>query len=234
MNRKIVNKIRFVFEELLPPIIRDSIIFKYIVKYFYRSDKEHETLKENILNFTDEQYTKYYKAMPEIQGETDNSEDCINFINEKIIPNDVFDVGCGRGLLLERIRKKNKNLNLYGAEIFKSEKLKIREEKFNLKIYEIKIENLNSIDKKFDTVICTHVLEHVLNIRMAYKNLKKICKDTLIIVVPKERPYKYTFNGHLHFFPYEWSLVNILRPEPNSFSIKNINRDFVYIEKIKK
>ena len=86
MNRKIVNKIRFVFEELLPPIIRDSIIFKYIVKYFYRSDKEHETLKENILNFTDEQYTKYYKAMPEIQGETDNSEDCINYINKKIVP----------------------------------------------------------------------------------------------------------------------------------------------------
>ena len=234
MNRKNINKIRFVLEELLPPIVRDSIIFKYIVKYFYRSDKEHETLKENILNFTEEQYSKYYEIMPEIQGETDNSEDCIKLINEEIVPNDVFDVGCGRGLLLEKIREKNKNLNLFGSEILKSKKLKIREEQFNLKIYETKIENLNSIDKKFDTVICTHVLEHVLNIEQAYQNLKKMCRDTLIIVVPKERPYKYTFNGHLHFFPYEWSLINMLKPKPNSFSIRNIQRDFIYVEKIEK
>ena len=81
-------------------------------------------------------------------------------------------------------------------------------------------------------MICSHVLEHVLDINLAYQNLKKICKRRLIIVVPKERPYEYTFNGHLHFFPYKWSFINIIRPE-NRFLIKELKRDFVFIEKIK-
>jgi len=54
-------------------------------------------------------------------------------------------------------------------------------------------------------------------------------------VVPKERPYQYTFNGHLHFFPYYWSLINTLRPDKkNKYKITNIKRDFLYIEDIKK
>jgi hypothetical protein len=28
----------------------------------------------------------------------------------------------------------------------------------------------------------------------------------VIVVVPRERPYKYGFALHLHFFPYAWSL----------------------------
>ena len=86
--------------------------------------------------------------------------------------------------------------------------------------------------KKYDTVICSHVLEHVLDINLAYTNLKKICKKRVIIVVPRERPYEYTFNGHIHFFPYKWSLINTIRPK-NKFLIKDLNRDFLYIENLK-
>ena len=57
----------------------------------------------------------------------------------------------------------------------------------------------------------------------------------MIIVVPKERHYQYTFNSHLHFFPYDWSLINTLRPDKKSkYKIINIKRDFLYIEDIKK
>ena len=38
MKRENTNKIRFVLEELLPPIFRDSFIFKLIVKFLYRDD----------------------------------------------------------------------------------------------------------------------------------------------------------------------------------------------------
>ena len=52
MNRRTINFIRFILEELLPPILRDSILFKYLVKYTYRNDHTHETLRENILNIS--------------------------------------------------------------------------------------------------------------------------------------------------------------------------------------
>jgi len=232
MNRILINKIRFILEEFIPPIIRDSLIFKYIVKYFYRSDKLHENLKENILNYTKKNYLEYYSAMPEINGKTDNSEDCIKVIIKQVLPNNIIDVGCGRGYLLERLRKENPKYKLFGTEIYLSRTLEEKKIKYNFKTIKTDILSIDKIKKIYDTVICTHVLEHILDIRAAYKKLKKICKQRLIIIVPKERPYKYTFNGHLHFFPYEWSLINTLRPDTKNFKIKNIKRDFMFIEDI--
>ena len=232
MNRILINKIRFILEEFIPPIIRDSLIFKYIVKYFYRSDKLHENLKENILNYTKKNYLEYYSAMPEINGKTDNSEDCIKVIIKQVLPNNIIDVGCGRGYLLERLRNENPKYKLFGTEIYLSRTLEEKKIKYNFKTIKIDILSIDKIKKIYDTVICTHVLEHILDIRTAYKKLKKICKQRLIIIVPKERPYKYTFNGHLHFFPYEWSLINTLRPDTKNFQIKNIKRDFMFIEDI--
>jgi ubiquinone/menaquinone biosynthesis C-methylase UbiE len=234
MNRSIVNIIRYVLEEILPPILRDSIIFKYLVKFFYRNDRLHENLKNKILSYTEKDYINYYKKMPEINGKSDNSESCIVKILSKIKASNVIDIGCGRGYLLERIRKKYPKYNLFGTEIFLNKKLEKKKLIFNFKTIKISIEDIDRIKLSFNTVICTHVLEHILDIRSAYKKLKKICKQRLIIVVPKERPYQYAFNGHLHFFPYAWSLINTLRPEKkNKYNVYNIERDFVYIEDIK-
>ena len=123
------------------------------------------------------------------------------------------------------------NVSLYGTEISISKDLKELSKKNKIKLFEQRIEEINKIKKKFDTVICSHVLEHVLDINLAYENLKKICKKKLIIIVPRERSYKYTFNGHVHFFPYSWSFINTIRPK-NKFIIKDLKRDFLYIENI--
>jgi len=70
----------------------------------------------------------------------------------------------------------------------------------------------------------------LLTMYLDYDELKKITKKRLIIVVPKERPYNYTFNGHIHFFPYDWSFINTLKPKTKNFKIYEVYRDFVYIE----
>ena len=51
-------------------------------------------------------------------------------------------------------------------------------------------------------------------------------------VFRNKRPYEYTFNGYVHFFPYSWSLINTIRPK-NKFIIKELNRDFIFIENIR-
>ena len=133
--------------------------------------------------------------------------------------------------MLKKIKMKFSNVSLYGTEISISKDLKELSKKNKIKLFEQRIEEINKIKKKFDTVICSHVLEHVLDINLAYENLKKICKKKLIIIVPRERSYKYTFNGHVHFFPYSWSFINTIRPK-NKFIIKDLKRDFLYIENI--
>ena len=59
MKRENTNKIRFVLEELLPPILRDSFIFKLIVKKLYKMIKPS---KSKITSKYLKKYKKYYMS----------------------------------------------------------------------------------------------------------------------------------------------------------------------------
>ena len=139
---------------------------------------------------------------------SDLSQVCIDEILKNIKPNKILDVGCGDGFLLKKIKKKFNNISLTGIEMKTSRELKKKLLKKNIKIIDAKIENLNKINHKYDTVICTHVLEHILDINLAYENLRKICKKTLIIVCQEKEPSNipltpmYIFFIHLVIYKY--------------------------------
>lgn len=119
--------------------------------------------------------------------------------------------------------------HLYASDIKIQKSIKRDFKNLNIFFKEENIFNMKYKPNTFDTVICTHTLEHLLDLREAYEKLLKIAKKKLIIVVPQERPYKHTFNGHVHFFPYSSSFINLIKPR-NKFKIINYNRDFFYIE----
>ena len=48
MKREYINKIRYILEEILPPIFRDSFVFKYLFRQ-YMKNKDQEKLKSNII-----------------------------------------------------------------------------------------------------------------------------------------------------------------------------------------
>lgn len=98
-----------------------------------------------------------------------------------------------------------------------------------LKFVEARIEKLPFRDNKFDTVVCTHTLEHIQDLAQGISELRRVAKKRLIIVVPKQRPYKYTFDLHLHFFPYEHSLLTVMGPGRNN-SCRTVGGDLFYIE----
>jgi hypothetical protein len=78
---------------------------------------------------------------------------------------------------------------------------------------------------------CTHVLEHILDYRAAISELRRVTRERLIIVVPREREGIYTFNPHFNFFPYAHSFLRAMIPLPSNFVCDVIGRDIYYMEK---
>ena len=231
ISRRTANKIHFFYDQILPPILRDSKSLMSIpLKLMYKEDSTiFKEFKNSALKMDDSKFSEVYKkVLPIVTRETDLNEDCVDATVSNVVGKTVLEVGCGKGYLAKKLAKKFK---VTASDIIIDKDLVTANPTIKFKI--ANIENLPFSDKEFDTVVCTHTLEHVLNLFAAIKNLKRVTKKRLIIVVPKQRPYKYTFDLHLHFFPYENSLLTIMNTNGNIRSCKVLGGDLFYIEDMK-
>jgi len=233
MKRETTNRIRYFLEEWLPPILRDSALMRWAFRrYWGNLVDDLENFRHRAHHVTEKEYFDIYAALPRIQEGTDNSDACIERIIDELVPGAIVDVGCGTGTLLERVmRARQSDNNSYtGVDITIDDDTRSRYG--TVQFQEAMVESLPFEDNSFDTVICTHVLEHILDIRKAVAELRRICRNKLIVVVPKEREYRFTFNPHLHFFPYSHSFLRHMLPVPADAVCKLIGRDFIYCERV--
>ena len=149
---------------------------------------------------------------------------CTDAILELVKNKRVLEVGCGRGYLANKLSKHNK---VTACDIVISQDLKKRYKK--VKFVEANIESLPFKVGEFDVVVTTHTLEHVKNLDVAVAEIKRVASKQVIIVVPRQRPYKYTFSLHTQFFPYKWSLENAFGYDPKTTTIKKLG-DWLYVE----
>ncbi|MEM7359162.1 MAG: class I SAM-dependent methyltransferase [Pseudomonadota bacterium] len=223
------NRIRYVLEELLPPALHDTWPMRmlYRLKFGPLLDDLAEFRKRAPF-LTAEEYRNIYERMPRVHEGTDNSEACIQAIIENLVPGSVCDIGCGTGYLLRQIKQRGSNLTEYtGLDFILDDEQK---NTTDIKFIEAPVEVLPFPDNAFDNVVCTHVLEHILDIAGTLEELRRITRQRLIIIVPREREHVYTFNPHFHFFPYTHSFLRVARPHPERYSIRDIQRDIFYIE----
>jgi SAM-dependent methyltransferase len=228
MNRETTNKIRFVIEDIMPPILRDSALFRHAAKLAWG---EHI---DRLANFrarapflTAEEYEQLYRDHPRVQAGTDNSEACMEQMTKDVVGESVCDVGCGTGVMLTRIKANRPDIKkMTGVDFVIDDAASLPDVDY----VAAKIEDLPFEDGAFDTVICTHVIEHVLEYRQAIAELRRIAAKRLIIIVPREREYRYSFNPHFNFFPYTHSFLRAVHPSPAVFSCVDIGRDIYYCE----
>lgn len=228
MNRETTNWIRFVLEDLLPPIVRDSSLFRGAASLVWGSHIAHlAKFRERAPFLTDAEYEKLYRDHPRVHEGTDNSAACIEKIIASIKGDRICDVGCGTGALLTHIMAAKPGLSkVTGVDFVVEDAAKI----FGVEYVAAIAENLPFADGEFDTVICTHVIEHLLDYRKAISELRRIAKKRLIIVVPREREYRYSFNPHFNFFPYTHSFLRAVHPVPPTYECIDIGRDIFYME----
>src|SRR5688572_24521105 len=124
MNRKWTNRFRFLLDECIPPVIRDSRWFMYPLYYWaYRGKHIAATMdfKKNCFQWDAAQLQAFYSGIHSISSDrkTDLTSRCIDIIlNECNSPvESVLDVGCGKGYLLKQLHANNSGLRLMGADL---------------------------------------------------------------------------------------------------------------------
>lgn len=227
MNRSLTNIIRFIMDELIPPFIRDSYWFMYPFVYIGtrgRNVNEIMHYKSLVRKFTFEQYVNFYAGINSVsrRRKTDLSKGQLHFILENISNNarSVLDVGCGRGYLLKKIKEENPEIAAAGLDIVK----KLQDD--TIKFYEGNITEMPFANGEFDIVICTHTIEHILDLPRAISELERVAAKQLIIVTPCQRYFYYTLDEHVNFFHKKEMLTSIF--SFSKFICRKINFDWVY------
>lgn len=229
LKRELTSKIRFILDEFLPPFVRDSKLFMIIPYKLLYGDKSNIFMdfKVDAFDSSIDKFTKAYRTASEIPSRiTDLNEACIKEILNNVMSKSVLEIGCGNGYLAAKLSRKHR---VTAVDIVINKKLIKRYSKIRFK--KASIENLPFKKGSFDTVVCSHTLEHVQDIFLSISELRRVAKKRLIIVVPKQRPYRYTFDLHLHFFPYKYTLMTMMKSNQYvSRTCKELGGDLFYIE----
>ena len=161
-----------------------------------------------------------------ISRDTDLNSGSISFIMSHLSGNKILDIGCGTGFLCNLISKEG--FDITGADFVITDSAKKQYPHLNL--VETTIERTGFSDGEFDTVISAHTIEHITEPTTAINELRRIAKKKLIVILPCQRPYQYTFDLHVNFYPYEYNVLREIRPNSQKYSLKKIQGDWVYEE----
>jgi ubiquinone/menaquinone biosynthesis C-methylase UbiE len=228
LTRNLTGKLNRLYEIFIPSFLRDNYLFAYLVfrPVLGKHTKEYFAFKQKAKSMKQIDFIKVYQRLAHsfVKRETDLNSGSIEQISLDYIGNKILDAGCGNCYLLKIIAKNNPSLKLVGVDILASQK------ENGISLFSASIEDLPFPSASFDTVICTHTLEHVLNFDKALKELRRITKKRLIIIIPRQRRSKFTPDLHLHFFPDKATLLKNLNSQ--SAQCKIIDNDWYYLEDI--
>lgn len=211
MNRRFTNAVRFIMDECIPPVLRDSKAFMapfYAFAYRGRNLKQAMNFKKLVYTMSEDEYRDFYSNLNTISRnrKTDLNEASIQRMLAGIPPEarTLLDVGCGRGYFLGRVAEARADLELVGCDVV--DKLSDPA----IRLVSGNVERLPFEDNSFDVVTCSHTLEHILDPSAAIRELKRVARRVLFVAVPCQRYYFYTLDEHVNFYPQKEPLLAAL------------------------
>lgn len=144
-------------------------------------------------------------AASQISGgiSTDVIKDLIvDCLKKEKVAGSVIDFGAGRGELLDRLARAGGMESLAGADLFpRPADLDAR-----VQWYQQDLNDLLTIDRQFDCVVCSETIEHLENPRQTFRNLHQLLKPggLLILTMPNQESLRsyagLLFGGHFTYF----------------------------------
>ncbi len=202
--------INYLLDNICPPILRDSRFLMWpLMRLIYGGQcQKMMNFKDRLPYITEEELSTYYDSSFNetliTKRPTDLNSACLDYILKNIKGSSVLDAACGRGGLLKIISANHSNLTCAGCDIGPGQTT------LGFDYTQTSLYSLPYQDSSFDTVLCTHALEHLLDYKKALNELTRIARQRLIIVVPRQREYKFTPDLHVHFLPYMYSFKRFI------------------------
>lgn len=216
IGRNITSKIDWLLDYVVPPILREwKPLMWFIIQFAYGPYTKYVMeFKDKYPNLSQEEINTYYSLIadaPINHRATDLNSQCLRYIMDLVSGNgetEILDAACGRGYLAQKIHDLGSK-HVTGVDVFISEELKAASSE-TLRFVEGQLQKLPFDDEQFDVVICSHALEHIREYKICVRELVRVAKNKVIIIVPKQREYKYTPDLHVNFFPYMYSFLEFL------------------------
>lgn len=228
MNRNVSNMINYILDNWLPPVMRYNKILMAIMlrlavgkKYRY-----YMQFKDRLPSMTEKEINQYYTLLSDtfIPRDTDLNKACIQKILSEAEGKTILDAAAGKGYMARLLYAHNKSLQVTASDIVLPDK---KNQADGIRYVSASLTQLPFEDNSFDTVICTHALEHIKDVDTALKELRRVCRRKLIIVIPRQREYRYTFDLHINFYPYQYKVETLLK---SNASIELLDNDWMCIE----
>ena len=230
LSRTTVTRLNRVVDEWVPPRLRDSRPAAWAARRLYGElPIEIDELKDNAFSLTRGEYADFYRALSSKVdlGCSDLTAPSMAAVIDAVVGSSVLDVACGKGLLASELGRRHR---VVGCDVALTSGDRAVEAGGFVRCEGL-IEELPFARDAFDTVVSTHTLEHVRDLPRALAELRRVARRRLVIVVPRQRPYRVTFNPHIHFFPYRFSLLAWTGAE-RVVSCELVGGDWLYVEAV--
>src|SRR6266576_1935476 len=142
--------------------------------------KQNLKVKENWRNWTPELAKIFLRSGPE--GKSHPSRVRVLSLLQGL--SSVLDVGCGNGVMFEMIRERRLDLDYLGIDVTEN-LLQVARQLFPADAHrfrQMSLYDLKTLRRKFDAVVCRHVLEHLPDYVPAVQHLYSRAKKKLILV----------------------------------------------------
>ncbi len=211
-SRENTNRVRWVIDRLLPPVIGDSRWLNLmLVRIMYGKGRFDLDSKEKGPFLTDAEFRAAYEATSRgarTRRSSDTTAGQADFVLENLIGESALEVGCGGGLLAARMAATGRLVVACDIKNVLEESVAaaLARRQVGLSVVLASVHRLPMADRSVDTVVTTHTLEHVRDLRACVAEIVRVARRRVVIVVPCQAYKRYTIDYHLHFFPTETSL----------------------------
>ncbi len=195
-------------DDWLPPVVREWRPLNSVLARVVHGSRFDLDFKQRAFRMSDREFADAYARLA--QGgarfrDTDTTPDQIAAI-VGAARGRVLEVGSGNGVIAERLRTAGHPV--LAVEVT-AESAAETQRRARCDVVRAALPELPFPDAAFDTVVCSHTLEHIPDLYRAAGELRRVAKQ-LIVVVPCQRYYRYTVDYHLHFFPSAAPLEHLL------------------------